>query len=267
MKIHYLNLGRRKDRDQRFLTLNHHLVDVQRFEAVDGVSLRIEDLVRDGVIEEPLEDYTAGGLGSAVSHKRLWEMCLSRGEHLTIAEDDAIFNRGFSKKASALLARLPADWDFVLWGWNFDSLLHVDVLEGVKQAVMTFENGQLGHRIAEFQEMDYDVLPLRLTAAFGLVCYSISPKGARRLRELCFPLRNEVVPLHGLKRNIANHNIDSVTNKYYRALESYASFPPLVWTEHDQTTSDIAGEPEKSPYQVACARPTPANFVMAPVLT
>jgi GR25 family glycosyltransferase involved in LPS biosynthesis len=244
MKVFYLNLNRRKDRDERFRRLNSAFIDVQRIEAVDGAGLRTEALIRDGVIHEPLEDYTAGGAGTAVSHKKMWELCTANAEPMTVAEDDAVFNRGFSKKASAVLANLPENWDIVLWGWNFDSLLHVDALEGVRQAVMTFEGGSLGPRIPEFQELDYNVVPLRLTAAFGTVCYTISPKGARRLRELCFPLRNEIIPLHALKRTIANHNIDSVMNKYYRALEAYACFPPLVWTEHDQSTSDTARSPE-----------------------
>src|SRR5438876_12271421 len=26
---------------------------------------------------------------------------------------------------SEVLAKLPPDWDIILWGWNFDSVLHV----------------------------------------------------------------------------------------------------------------------------------------------
>jgi GR25 family glycosyltransferase involved in LPS biosynthesis len=239
VQVYYINLEKRKDRNGNFMRVNAALADFHRVDAVEGAHLQVDDLLREGLIQEPLRAYTAGALGNALSHKKMWERCASGAAPMTVAEDDAVFNRHFAEKAPAVLARLPPDWDIVLWGWNFDSILHVEVIEGLKQSVMHFDASKLRARTLDFQEKKYDVLPLRLIGAFGTVCYSVSPKGAQRLSDLCFPLRNEVVRVPGLKRNIINFTIDTMMNKYYPVLQSYASFPPLVWTENDKSTSDV----------------------------
>src|SRR5262249_50769813 len=151
----------------------------------------------------------------------------------------AIFNRHFARKAPGVLERLPADWDLVFWGWNFDSILHVKLFDGLKDDVMRFDSTLLGQRIAEFRETAYDVVPLRLRGAFGLVCYSISPKGATHLKELCFPLKNETIHVPGLRRTLVNFPLDTAMNKHYAALNAYVCFPPLVYTENDEADSDV----------------------------
>ena len=199
-----------------------------------------EELLRRGLIVEPLKAYTAGALGCALSHKSLWDHCACGEAAVTVCEDDAIFNRDFSARAATVLRGLPPDWDIILWGWNFDSVLHVELIEGMKQTVMRFDPSQLAQRTAEFQGKRYEILPMRLVAAFGIVCYSLSPRGARSLSERCFPLRNEIVSIPGLGRDVLNFGIDSIMNKHYRALRSYVCFPPLVWTENDKSTSDVS---------------------------
>ena len=240
MEVFYLNLGKRTDRDQRFLRANAAWIVPRRQEAVDGSKLRSEDLMREGVIAEPLRDYNPGALGCAVGHKNLWEMCVAKGTTLTVAEDDAVVNHAFADKATDVLSRLPADWEFILWGWNFDSVLYTEIMGGVNGAVMHFDLGQLGEGITRFQNEDYDVLPLRLIAAFGTICYSVSPQGAARLLQICFPLRNEVVAVPGLRRELPNNGIDLVLIKSYPKLNAFVAFPPLVWTENDKALSDIA---------------------------
>ena len=239
MQVLYINLARRRDRNERFLKTNSAIADFRRWEGVDGQDLRVEDLVRGDVLAEPLRSYTPGALGVAVSHRQIWEHCVAAGATVTAAEDDAVFNRHFADKAAGVLAALPSDWDIVLWGWNFDVMLHVDLMEGMKQSVMWFDTAALGPRLCEFQDRDYDVLPMRLLGAYGLVSYSVSPAGAMRLLKSCFPLKKERVPIAGLRRSLPNTGIDTVMNKYYRQMKSYVSFPPLVWTENDKRTSDI----------------------------
>ncbi len=216
------------------------IADFHRWEAVDGTRLSNEDLLRAGAIVEPLKAYSPGAIGCALSHRSLWEHCAAGEAAVTLCEDDAIFNRHFSRRAEAVLSGLPRDWDIILWGWNFDSILHVEVIEGLGQAVMHFAPARLGARAAEFQEKAHEILPLRLVMAFGTICYSVSRKGARSLLQRCFPLRNEVVFIPGLGRKILSFGIDSVMNKHYAALKSYVAFPPLVWTENDKSTSDAA---------------------------
>jgi glycosyl transferase, family 25 len=239
MKYLYINLGRRSDRNAQFLRTNPLLESFQRLEALDGATLSAQALLDGRLIQEPLQAYTPGALGCALTHKRAWDMCIAEGQPLTVAEDDAVFNRYFHEKSRTLLKTLQEDWDIVLWGWNFDSILDVQVIEGLRDGVMHFDSTPLREAIASFQATRVNSVLLRLFGAFGIVCYSISPKGAERLASLCFPLRNEVVYVRGLNRNIINLGIDTLMNKCYRQINSYVCFPPLVWTENDKTNSDI----------------------------
>src|SRR5262249_28456365 len=238
-EIVYINLAARPDRNGRFLRANAGIADFRRTEAVAGAALRREDLVRDGVIAEPTPHFTAGAVGNALSPRRLWGHCAAGNAVLTLAEDDAVFNRHFSTRAPQLLAQLPPGWDLILWGWNFDSLLRVKLLGELQDAFMYFNRPSLGERLAEFPALDYPVQALRLATAFGLVSYSLSPSGARRLLQRCFPLRDEAVPVPGLRAVPRNTSLDVTMNKHYPALAAYACFPPLVWTENDPTSSDV----------------------------
>jgi glycosyl transferase family 25 len=240
VEVFYINLKRRPDRRDRFLAMNAGAATFRRAEAADGQLLARDQLFREGIIaDDDPPDYSPGAFGCAISHKRLWEMGIASSAALTLAEDDGVVNKHFSQKASTLLARLPSHWDIILWGWNFDSILHVDMFDGLQDAVLHFGSAQLGERQTDFQARNYDVAAFRLLSAFGTISYSISPSGAKRLRDLCFPLKQDNIEIPGLRRNVTNLGIDIVLNKHYRELRAYACFPPLVWTENDKTRSDI----------------------------
>ena len=239
MQVFYINLQGRQDRNEEFLRRNSQSADCCRVDAIDGGSLRIDALPAGGIIAEPLEDYSPNVLASALSHKSLWERAVSTAAPVTIAEDDAVLNRCFSQRAAKVLARLPADWDIILWGWNFDSILHCEVIPGLKEGVMNFDPSPLREEQDRFQEIDTDPMPLLLFGAFGILCYSVSPKGADLLQRLCFPLRNEVIPIPGLGRALKNFSLDVLMNKYYRVMKAFVSFPPLAWSENDKTTSSL----------------------------
>ncbi len=244
MRVCYLNLRRRADRNAQFLRWNAAVAELDRVEAVDGTSVTIEELVRDGVIREPLKHFTAGSLGCTASHKKMWERAVAEQAVLTVAEDDAVLNRHFAEKVPDLLARLPPDWDIVLWGWNFDALLHVEIIPGLKRATVRSHKQPLGPRLAEFQSKDYEACLFPLIAAFGTVCYSISPKGAEQLLRRCFPLKRERILVPGMKIRLPNNTIDVVLIQHYRNVKSYVCLPPLAWTENDKSGSDI--EPKRS---------------------
>jgi len=250
MQVFYINLQRRQDRNEEFFRRNSQCAECCRVDAIDGDSLPIGASAGGGIVAEPLEGYTPCILASALSHKGLWERAVSTATPITIAEDDAVLNRHFSEKAAKVIARLPESWDIVLWGWNFDSILHCDVVPGLRQGVMHFDPTPLRDRQDRFQGVDVDPMPLRLIGAFGLLCYSISPTGARLLLGLCFPLRNELIPIPGLGRSLQNFSLDVLMNKYYPLLKAYVAFPPLAWSDNDKATSSLFPTAEANPGKI-----------------
>src|SRR5215831_18590154 len=239
MIIHFINLDRTPGRCREFLARNKHLSRVSRFAAIDGDALDPDALVRDGTISMGIRQiYSKGKLGLALSHFSLWRKAIESGEPITICEDDAIFNYGFWDAAERVMRRLPPDWDLVLWGWNFDSVLMMDVLPGVSPCLVACDEEQMRIGVLHFQKQSLSPQPLRLLQAFGTVCYSISPKGARAFQNLCFPIPEVEVFFPALNRKLPNFDMSVMMSNAYPRTNSFVSFPPVVITmnEHGKST-------------------------------
>ncbi|MGE0257245.1 MAG: glycosyltransferase family 25 protein [Alphaproteobacteria bacterium] len=236
MRVHLINLDRSPERLAEFINLNRHLTDVMRFAAVDGRLVDRAPLIEHGIIESGLA-YTDGALGNALSHFALWDRAIEDGEALTLIEDDGITNRGFEGDAEALLRQLPADWHIVYWGWNFDTLAHFELLPGVSSFVANFDQKRLRRGIEAFQSAIVVPRLLRLYAAFGIVSYTISPLGAKVLKQLCLPLGNAPVVIPGVNRTLPNSALDLALVGLLGRVNAFASFPPLVVTRNDHSIS------------------------------
>jgi len=230
-----ISLERSDARRAEFRRHNSHL-GYEFVDAIDGALLHPEVISRLGLFKPGLT-YKSGAYGAALSHFRLWEDSVQAGRPLTVAEDDAIFRKDFAQTHAALLDGLPTDWDFVLWGWNLDSVLAMQMMPGLSSN-MYFDYRPLLEKIEEFQTRTGHPQLFRLEKCFGLPAYSISPGGARKLIAQCFPLDNFTltVPLIG---NVPNFGLDVATCRIYAAINSFVSFPPLAMTKNDQVVSTI----------------------------
>lgn len=238
LPIYLINLDRSTDRLQSFYACNQQLVNVLRFPAVDGSQLSLQNLQTRGLMIGELP-YTKGALGCAMSYLHLWDQCIADGRPVTICDDDAIFHPNFHDKTKKLIESLDSDWDFILWGWNFDSICSFDMLPGCSPCVGVFNQQTLRAGISTYQQLNFNPQLFRLNRAFGTVCYSLSPKGAKRLKALTFPLVPLQVFFPILNRHMPNNGIDIAMNAYYTELNAYVSFPPLVITENDHAISTV----------------------------
>ena len=177
MRIVLINLERSADRLAAFRKRNAFLSGFERFQAVDG---RLVD--RQRLIAE-------GALGCALSHMTAWRQIERQGVPASICEDDAVLHCDFERQAAALMTTLPADWDLVLWGWNFDAMLLVDLLPGVSPSAMRFNQALLRRNLDRYQSLALEPRALRVLSAFGSLRYAVSPLGARRLLAACAPIR------------------------------------------------------------------------------
>lgn len=236
VKRFLINLERSAERLRVFRAWNSFLPDVERFSAVDGRTLDRQALISQGVLD-PRATYTDGALGCALSHVTLWERVVSEGVVTTIVEDDAVFNRHFAVRSAAVLDALPAEWDCVLWGWNFDSVLVSECLPGVTAALMHFDQASLRSHLDRFQNLPIDARPIALYRAFGTVCYTVTPRGAAKFLAACRPLRPLSVSVPGLPAPVPNHGIDVMMNAVYPQTKTFAAFPPLVVTPNERVSS------------------------------
>lgn len=241
MPIYVISLDRSVERFSTFLERNAHLADITRARAVDGACLDRDDLLARGVLS-PEVGYTNASLGCAVSHACLWQIASAMDMPMTIAEDDALFRHDFGASAHALIATLPRDWDLVQWGWNFNSLLCVDLLPGIASCVLLCDQDGIRQNMARFQQTELPLAAFRLLRAHGIVCYSVSPAGAKKLLELCLPIRDVDVWFPVANLVTRNDGIDMMMSLAYPEMRAFVSLPPLVVTENRPETSTIRGK-------------------------
>lgn len=216
---HVINLDRSKSRLAQFRQRNPQLTRVTRFPAIDGALVDRQHLIEAGVM---LEDcpYSAGTLGCALSHIELWKKARDEGRPITVFEDDAVAVAGFDERAARLLATLPAEWDFVAWGFIERLDIWLD-LEGSGAFTRLSRRQRTSTPFA-----DRNPSLLRLRGMYGALAYSVSPRGAGRLLEVCLPLRHRVVQLPGARYR--DEGIDGPMNDAYPRMESYICLPPLA---------------------------------------
>ncbi len=235
--IKVISLSTSNLRRTMFSEANPHL-QYAFFDAIDGAGLNVDALV-DPRLFAPGLPYTRGAYGCALSHLQLWQEAIARNENLTIAEDDAIFRLDFEAQCARCLRELASDWDVILRGWNFDSILSVKAMPEVSPSVMVFDQDQLRQNIEGFKNMTGKPHLLRLDKCFGIPAYSISPAGARKFIANCFPLTNFSLFFPLINRNIGNNGIDIAMNRIYGSVEAFVTFPPLAVTRNEHALSTV----------------------------
>ena len=236
--VHVINLDRSPDRLAQFRSRNAHLRNIVRFAAVDGRTLDREKLVQDGVIT-PDCMYTDGALGVALSHIALWRKAADERRAITIAEDDAIFSHMFESQAQRVLTLLPPDWDIIFWGWNFDADIQILMLPGISDANMLCDQDRLRDNIDQFQSLAFSPFPVKMLHLWGLMCCTVSPKGARSLLNACLPLSDILIEFPGIVEPFKAWALDAAMNGIFPSLKSFVCIPPLVVSENRHETSTV----------------------------
>jgi GR25 family glycosyltransferase involved in LPS biosynthesis len=239
MRINIISLERTPERLAEFRQVNAHLKNVEIFKGIDGAEVSIDELAARRVVVPPVQ-HSKGALGCLISHINLWERAAAAGEILTIGEDDAIFHRDFERRARGILAALPDDTDIVYWGWNFDASAAIELVPGMAPCSLMFGGrNPLRTEIEAFQNCTITPTPYRLLRAFGLVSYTVTPNGARRLRELCLPARGEIWEFPEIKLRMPNMGIDVAVANVMPRIKAFCSYPPIVMSlnePHRSTT-------------------------------
>lgn len=236
--IHVINLDRSPERWEEFNRVNGHL-QLTRCSAVDGRNADPSTWKNHGLItRDILLTYAPNELACAMSHISLWKRGYSSGELITISEDDAIFHHAFQKMAQDVIDRAPPEWDMIVWGWNFDIWMAMDVFPGgLSTCIAQFEELKTDDQVSRFQKLQsLRPTPVRLRWVFGLPAYTLSPSGAQRLLDKCLPLRPLLlqpppnVPAGVYKTIGLDLSVDAVLQD----LRAYVSFPPIVVTRNIQ---------------------------------
>ena len=231
--INVIHLSKATERKKTFFTLNK--IDRLRFELVEGIDsqhLNFDELKRRNLIK-PGTTFRTPGCG--LTHRKLWLQSVATRTPLIVCEDDAVIRRDFREQFSKCMNVLPKDWDFLLLGYNFDSLLDVDIIAGTERLSGRFTNKKLAMSgLKKFQKSTSPVSVLPLHNAFGTPGYAVSPAGARFLLRNVFPLRNVTISIPYYGSTMESRSIDSMMNGLYGKMKAFACLPPLVVTPNQR---------------------------------
>ncbi len=245
MRLHVLNLAKRADRRAQFLAWNERPgIEIEFVDAVVGADLDRDQLQRDGLIDGPCDTFTLGALGNALSHRALWQKIAAGHDPVFVCEDDACLRGDFAKQAPALVEQLPPGWDALFFGYNINALVAVATPDGLG-SLLSFDgrakdDPKYFDNFAALHGPQPTVLPC--FQFWGTLCYVISPKGAARLLEFCFPLQNSThINMYGQNRRVQCYSLDSVLNVVLqrKPVSAFCAFPLLAATANDAAGSDV----------------------------
>jgi glycosyl transferase family 25 len=235
-----ISLARRPDRRERFLRWNTGKgVDLHVFDAVDGRALRKPDLVEQGIVDRESLGFSAGALGNALSHRRLWQTCIELDRPLMVFEDDAFVPPEMPEWTDRLAAEAEHGCDIFFAGYNRDARLSIGF--SGQWCNLTFVAPLVAFEVlAGAQKQSRCIVDAR--QVWGTLAYAIAPRGAQTLLRHCFPLSDKT-PLHiyGSQRVLAPHTLDAVINVVLQRglARARTVFPPLVISPNDASDSDV----------------------------
>lgn len=208
-------------------------------EATDGRETSFDELAAlDLLVPGRMGGWDADGVGNALTHWMCWHQVIESGRPTCIFEDVAQLRADFVERTLQLAGRLPAGWDIAQLGYNTDSAIEMAIV-----ADSYFQGGFSGRYDSEaeraaFAQSTGPAVPLRLRHAFGSFAYLVSPAGAQKLIDGCFPLAGRYFPVGALgHKTVRSTTIDGVMNTIYGTLQAYMAFPPLAIRVRDPVAS------------------------------
>ncbi|MBL8547039.1 MAG: glycosyltransferase family 25 protein [Hyphomonadaceae bacterium] len=245
MRLSVINLPSRADRRVQFLAWNERPgVEIAFVEAVVGAAADRADLAGRNLIAADAANFSAGAIGNALSHHKLWAEAAQTQTPVFVCEDDACLRGDFAAQAAGALAQLAPGWDVVFLGYNTNATIAAQSADGLKVLLNFDESAKKSAGYFDnFARMAAPApAPLLCFQAWGTLAYALSPQGAAKLLQLCFPLSGKTeIMMFGQNRMLKPYTLDGMINvALQRApVNAYCVFPPLAVSSNDVAGSDV----------------------------
>ena len=238
--------------DAKVITMNPESARFKAFESnnkhlkfdillgLSGKNLTAEDRLAAGLVTPELaatDEVTDARLGVALSHFSLWLEAVKTGSGILVLEDDVMTHPGIWPHIEAI----PDldETDIILFSCNMNSTMVKTSPEGVSTASIFDPKNPHPDWIrsalakTDLQRVHY----CKLKKAFGLCCYLITPRGAKKLVERLFPLRTDGVFVPFVSHLVMQAGLDRRMNALYEEMDAFIATPFLAYTPHDNESA------------------------------
>jgi glycosyl transferase family 25 len=233
-----ISLERTPQRLKQFLEWNEAAgIDIKVFNAVDG--RKLDPATIDPTVVNPaLFADRLGSVGSAMSHRTLWQRCAEGNRPFLIFEDDTAIRNDIRTVLPDLVESLGNDWDLFCIGHNADTSIEVEISPGIRMRYGFPHESLNTLQLINFTSTRASVGIARLMNFFGLCAYLVSPRGAKTLLKLAFPLDGTPIAIRSLRgRVLKTMSLDIKLNVCLPSIKAYTCLPPLALPSNDIATS------------------------------
>lgn len=238
MQLHVISLRRSVKRREKFIERNKGLkLGYQFVDGIDGVEQWPALLSSKKVRRARSDGWSKGAIGAALSHQFLWRKCINDDQAMCVIEDDTILASKFLGDFLSIWSQNLEEIDFLLLGWNLDSVLKAEFLPGIS-FVSLFEPPFPS--IKQIKEIVNSVSTrslIPLEKALGLPGYIVTPSGARKLLDgISEFIAEPLIVGRGIPQ-VLSMTLDAQMNRIYSSMNSLVVIPPLLLAENDISTS------------------------------
>jgi hypothetical protein len=217
------------ERLAQFNSTNGHLgLPVEVVAATEGREVDFRELVQLDLVDPEIHDWDAEGVANALSHWLCWHQAVETQRPTCVFRDSAVLRRDFVPRALGLVDAVPDGWEFLQLGCDTQSGIDFQITPDCRYRGRFTRGTALEEDLEIFVATATPVVPLRLFNAFGAFAYVVTPAGAQRLIDQCFPLATRVLNVPCLRGRIRTTSIDGVMNQFFGSMPAHVCFPPLA---------------------------------------
>lgn len=241
--FHAITLEPGGERSNTFLARNAHLGPINIFKAIKGSDIPRDVRVSSGLMTQALVDagtVKEGTVGCAASHRELWRQVAASSDGAVIMEDDVVTH---PKLADYIAENLDAlrNADIVFFSINTDSVLQTispqglmtrEIMDPKKPDIFWIEQALQATSLEQVQRF-------RLLKCFGLCCYWVSPPGAARLLETCYPLTQDGTDIPFMRDKWPGSAIDGRMNAFYPSMLAFITRPFLAYSPNTDSSTSV----------------------------
>ena len=239
--IYGISLDKQSQRCIDFLKDNTHL-NIKIIKGINGADLSKNKVISSGLATKSLLEtglLTAGALGNAESHRKIWRSIVSDNKPALILEDDVITHKNIIEFINGNYAFLNTI-DSIFFTINTDSILETVSPQGLSK-VTSFHPQ---HPTKEWINIALNhthlnqIIAEKFCKGFSTAAYFLTPKGAKNFLELVFPLNTEPVYIPFISPKMLPITMDRSCNKFYAKMNIFITIPFLAYTPNTNSVTE-----------------------------